>query len=42
MNVLGLSFFYHDSSTLKLQESNLGETIQQAITIENAIGLLNP
>ncbi len=29
-------FFYHDSATLKLQESNLGETISQAIAFGNA------
>ncbi len=34
-------FFYHESATLKLQESNLGETIRQAITVDNASKLLH-
>ncbi|MCA9077965.1 MAG: amidohydrolase family protein [Planctomycetaceae bacterium] len=33
-------FFYHESATLKLQESNLGETIRQAMAVNNAKDVL--
>ncbi len=34
-------FFDHESATLKLQESNLGETIRQAIAVDNAHSILD-